>query len=79
MKKFLSMLVAAMMIFVIVSCGQAGGTSGNSGSSANGNSDISESVTKVSKTFSMGVVNGAPALAVANIAGGFDFPMRGTM
>lgn len=62
-----------MMIFVIVSCGQAGGTSGNSGSSANGNSDISESVTKVSKTFSMGVVNGAPALAVANIAGGFDF------
>lgn len=74
MKKFLSMLVAAMMIFVIVSCGQTGGTSGNSGSSANGNSDISESVTKVSKTFSMGVVNGAPALAVANIAGGFDFP-----
>lgn len=73
MKKFLSMLVAAMMIFVIVSCGQAGGTSDNSGSSANGNSDISESVTKVSKTFSMGVVNGAPALAVANIAGGFDF------
>ena len=73
MKKFLSMLVAAMMIFVIVSCGQTGGTSGNSGSSANGNSDISESVTKVSKTFSMGVVNGAPALAVANIAGGFDF------
>ena len=73
MKKFLSMLVAVMMIFVIVSCGQAGGTSGNSGSSANGNSDISESVTKVSKTFSMGVVNGAPALAVANIAGGFDF------
>ena len=62
-----------MMIFVIVSCGQAGGTSDNSGSSANGNSDISESVTKVSKTFSMGVVNGAPALAVANIAGGFDF------
>lgn len=62
-----------MMIFVIVSCGQVGGTSGNSGSSANGNSDISESVTKVSKTFSMGVVNGAPALAVANIAGGFDF------
>ena len=62
-----------MMIFVIVSCGQTGGTSGNSGSSANGNSDISESVTKVSKTFSMGVVNGAPALAVANIAGGFDF------
>ena len=73
MKKFLSMLVAAMMIFVIVSCGQVGGTSGDSGSSANGNSDISESVTKVSKTFSMGVVNGAPALAVANIAGGFDF------
>lgn len=73
MKKFLSMLVAAMMIFVIVSCGKTGGTSGNSGSSANGNSDISESVTKVSKTFSMGVVNGAPALAVANIAGGFDF------
>ena len=73
MKKILSMLVAAMMIFVIVSCGQTGGTSGNSGSSANGNSDISESVTKVSKTFSMGVVNGAPALAVANIAGGFDF------
>ena len=73
MKKFLSMLVAVMMIFVIVSCGQVGGTSGNSGSSANGNSDISESVTKVSKTFSMGVVNGAPALAVANIAGGFDF------
>ena len=62
-----------MMIFVIVSRGQTGGTSGNSGSSANGNSDISESVTKVSKTFSMGVVNGAPALAVANIAGGFDF------
>lgn len=62
-----------MMIFVIVSCGQTGGTSGNSESSANGNSDISESVTKVSKTFSMGVVNGAPALAVANIAGGFDF------
>lgn len=62
-----------MMIFVIVSCGQTGGTSSNSGSSANGNSDISESVTKVSKTFSMGVVNGAPALAVANIAGGFDF------
>lgn len=62
-----------MMIFVIVSCGQTGGTSGNSGSSANGNSDISESVMKVSKTFSMGVVNGAPALAVANIAGGFDF------
>lgn len=62
-----------MMIFVIVSCGQVSGTSGNSGSSANGNSDISESVTKVSKTFSMGVVNGAPALAVANIAGGFDF------
>ena len=62
-----------MMIFVIVSCGQTGGTSGDSGSSANGNSDISESVTKVSKTFSMGVVNGAPALAVANIAGGFDF------
>lgn len=62
-----------MMIFVIVSYGQVGGTSGNSGSSANGNSDISESVTKVSKTFSMGVVNGAPALAVANIAGGFDF------
>lgn len=73
MKKFLSMLVAVMMIFVIVSYGQVGGTSGNSGSSANGNSDISESVTKVSKTFSMGVVNGAPALAVANIAGGFDF------
>lgn len=73
MKKFLSMLVAVMMIFVIVSCGHVGGTSGNSGSSANGNSDISESVTKVSKTFSMGVVNGAPALAVANIAGGFDF------
>ena len=73
MKKFLSMLVVAMMIFVIVSCGHVGGTSGNSGSSANGNSDISESVTKVSKTFSMGVVNGAPALAVANIAGGFDF------
>ena len=73
MKKFLSMLVAAMMIFVIVSCGHVGGTSGDSGSSANGNSDISESVTKVSKTFSMGVVNGAPALAVANIAGGFDF------
>ena len=73
MKKFLSMLVAAMMIFVIVSCGHTGGTSGDSGSSANGNSDISESVTKVSKTFSMGVVNGAPALAVANIAGGFDF------
>lgn len=73
MKKFLSMLVAVMMIFVIVSCGQTGGTSGDSGSSANGNSDISESVTKVSKTFSMGVVNGAPALAVANIAGGFDF------
>ena len=73
MKKFLSMLVAVMMIFVIVSCGKTGGTSGNSGSSANGNSDISESVTKVSKTFSMGVVNGAPALAVANIAGGFDF------
>lgn len=73
MKKFLSMLVAVMMIFVIVSFGQTGGTSGNSGSSANGNSDISESVTKVSKTFSMGVVNGAPALAVANIAGGFDF------
>ena len=73
MKKFLSMLVAVMMIFVIVSYGQTGGTSGNSGSSANGNSDISESVTKLSKTFSMGVVNGAPALAVANIAGGFDF------
>ena len=73
MKKILSMLVVVMMIFVIVSYGQTGGTSGNSGSSANGNSDISESVTKVSKTFSMGVVNGAPALAVANIAGGFDF------
>lgn len=73
MKKILSMLVAVMMIFVIVSCGQTGGTSSNSGSSANGNSDISESVTKASKTFSMGVVNGAPALAVANIAGGFDF------
>ena len=73
MKKFLSMIVAILMIFVIVSCGQANGASGNSESSANGNSDISESVTKVSKTFSMGVVNGAPALAVANIAGGFDF------
>ncbi len=73
MKKILSMLVAVLMIFVIVSCGQADGTSGNSESSAIGNSDISESVTKVSKTFSMGVVNGAPALAVANIAGGFDF------
>ena len=62
-----------MMIFVIVSCGQTGGTSGNSGSSANGNSEISQSVTKASATLSMGVVNGAPALAVANIAGGFDF------
>lgn len=73
MKKFLSMLVAAMMIFVIVSCGKTGGTSGNSGSSANGNSETSQSVTKASATLSMGVVNGAPALAVANIAGGFDF------
>lgn len=73
MKKFLSMLVAVMMIFVIVSCGQTGGTSGNSGSSANGNSETSQSVTKASATLSMGVVNGAPALAVANIAGGFDF------
>ena len=62
-----------MMIFVIVSCGQTGGTSGNSGSSANGNSETSQSVTKASATLSMGVVNGAPALAVANIAGGFDF------
>ena len=73
MKKFLSMLVAVMMIFVIVSCGRTGGTSGNSGSSANGNSETSQSVTKASATLSMGVVNGAPALAVANIAGGFDF------
>lgn len=73
MKKFLSMLVAVMMIFVIVSCGQTGGTSGNSGSSANGNSETSQSVIKASATLSMGVVNGAPALAVANIAGGFDF------
>lgn len=73
MKKFLSMLVAVLMIFVIVSCGQTGGTSGNSGSSANGNSETSQSVTKASATLSMGVVNGAPALAVANIAGGFDF------
>lgn len=62
-----------MMIFVIVSCGRTGGTSGNSGSSANGNSGTSQSVTKASATLSMGVVNGAPALAVANIAGGFDF------
>ena len=62
-----------MMIFVIVSCGQTGGTSGNSGSSANGNSETSQSVIKASATLSMGVVNGAPALAVANIAGGFDF------
>lgn len=62
-----------MMIFVIVSCGQTGGTSGNSGSSANGNSETSQSVTKALATLSMGVVNGAPALAVANIAGGFDF------
>lgn len=62
-----------MMIFAIVSCGQTGGTSGNSGSSANGNSETSQSVTKASATLSMGVVNGAPALAVANIAGGFDF------
>ena len=62
-----------MMIFVIVSCGKTGGTSGNSGSSANGNSETSQSVTKTSATLSMGVVNGAPALAVANIAGGFDF------
>lgn len=73
MKKFLSMLVAVMMIFVIVSCGRTGGTSGDSGSSANGNSETSQSVTKASATLSMGVVNGAPALAVANIAGGFDF------
>ncbi len=28
---------------------------------------------KTEKTFRMGVVNGAPALAVANIAGGFDY------
>lgn len=62
-----------MMIFVIVSCGKTGGTSGNSESSANGNSETSQSVTKASATLSMGVVNGAPALAVANIAGGFDF------
>lgn len=73
MKKILSLLVAVLMIFAVASCGQTGGTSGNSESKANGNSNVSESVAKTSKTLSMGVVNGAPALAVANIAGGFDF------
>ncbi len=61
MKKLLSVFLAIVMLFAVVACG--------SDDSANSSS----APEKVEKTFGMGVVNGAPALAVANLTGGFDF------
>ncbi len=61
MKKLLSVFLAIVMLFAIVACGSDESVSSSS---------IPE---KVEKTFGMGVVNGAPALAVANLTGGFDF------
>lgn len=68
MKKLLSFILAAVLAFALVSCG-AGSSSVSESSSVGG----SDSVAKTEKTLNMGVVNGAPALAVANIAEGFDY------
>lgn len=64
MKKLLSVILAIIMVFAVTSCGstpQSGSDSETGGAS------------KTEKSFGLGVVNGAPALAVANIASGFDF------
>lgn len=76
MKRLLSVFLAIVMLFAIVACGSS--ESAESNSSDVSVSDVSDvgmiSVPeKVEKTFGMGVVNGAPALAVANLTGGFDF------
>ena len=69
MKKFLALILTAIMVFAITACG-AGESVPNESSGVSGSN---QSVEKTEKTFRMGVVNGAPALAVANIAGGFDY------
>ena len=61
MKKLLTVFLAIVMLFAVVSCG------------SNESVSTSSAPEKVEKTFGMGVVNGAPALAVANLTGGFDF------
>lgn len=69
MKKFLAFILTAIMIFAIAACGTSESVSGEP-SSVSGSD---QTVEKTEKMFKMGVVNGAPALAVANIAGGFDY------
>ena len=69
MKKFLALILTAIMVFAITACG-AGESVPNESSGVSGSN---QTVEKTEKTFRMGVVNGAPALAVANIAGGFDY------
>lgn len=64
MKKLLALILTAIMVFAVTACG-TGESASVSGSD--------RTVEKTEKTFKMGVVNGAPALAVANIAGGFDY------
>ena len=69
MKKILAFILTAIMVFAIAACGTGESVSGEP-SSVSGSD---QTVEKTEKTFKMGVVNGAPALAVANIAGGFDY------
>lgn len=62
MKKLLSLLLAFVLSFAFIAC---------SGGSSDGDSSVAD------KTFKIGVVDGAPALAVANLCGGFDYEKDG--
>ena len=77
MKKLLSVILAVMLAFALVSCGAGESVASDSvgDSSSVGSNDY---LIKIEKTLNMGVVNGAPALAVANIAGGFDYSAEKT-
>ena len=65
MKKLLSIFLAVIMLFVVASC--------NNNESASDKTSNSASVTLQSKTFKIGVVDGAPSLVVANLCDGFNY------
>lgn len=75
MKKLLSIFLAVIMIFVVVSCNNSESASDKTSNSASESvsTENSESVTLQNKTFKIGVVDGAPSLVVANLCDGFNY------
>lgn len=75
MKKILSIFLAVIMLFAIVSCNNSESASDKTSNSASESvsTENSESVTLQNKTFKIGVVDGAPSLVVANLCDGFNY------